>query len=314
MEILMIILFIVIGLVVLTYGADIFVNGASKIAVRFNISPVAIGLTIVAFGTSAPELSVNIISVMQGNPDIALGNVVGSNIFNIVLILGLCGVIMPLTFSRQLIRFDIPLMIVASVMLWIFGRDFKIGFIESAIFAALIIGYTYLQFKSSKANVGEVEEDIKAEGSVLMDVGRLLLGLGMLIGGAKLFVSGAVDGARLLGMSEAVIGLTIVAAGTSLPEVATSVVATIRGQRDIAIGNVVGSNIFNIFSVLGFSGLLASQGLSVNEHIQNIDIPLMIGVSLLTFIFAFSTKKLNRPMGAIFLLIYIGYTYYLIQK
>ncbi|HLW56551.1 MAG TPA: calcium/sodium antiporter [Bacteriovoracaceae bacterium] len=310
----MIILFIVIGLVVLTYGADIFVNGASKIAVRFNISPVAIGLTIVAFGTSAPELSVNIISVMQGNPDIALGNVVGSNIFNIVLILGLCGVIMPLTFSRQLIRFDIPLMIVASVMLWIFGRDFKIGFIESAIFAALIIGYTYLQFKSSKANVGEVEEDIKAEGSVLMDVGRLLLGLGMLIGGAKLFVSGAVDGARLLGMSEAVIGLTIVAAGTSLPEVATSVVATIRGQRDIAIGNVVGSNIFNIFSVLGFSGLLASQGLSVNEHIQNIDIPLMIGVSLLTFIFAFSTKKLNRPMGAIFLLIYIGYTYYLIQK
>ncbi|HLT22821.1 MAG TPA: calcium/sodium antiporter, partial [Bacteriovoracaceae bacterium] len=279
-----------------------------------NISPVAIGLTIVAFGTSAPELSVNIISVMQGNPDIALGNVVGSNIFNIVLILGLCGVIMPLTFSRQLIRFDIPLMIVASVMLWIFGRDFKIGFIESAIFAALIIGYTYLQFKSSKANVGEVEEDIKAEGSVLMDVGRLLLGLGMLIGGAKLFVSGAVDGARLLGMSEAVIGLTIVAAGTSLPEVATSVVATIRGQRDIAIGNVVGSNIFNIFSVLGFSGLLASQGLSVNEHIQNIDIPLMIGVSLLTFIFAFSTKKLNRPMGAIFLLIYIGYTYYLIQK
>ena len=310
----MIILFIVIGLVVLTYGADIFVNGASKIAVRFNISPVAIGLTIVAFGTSAPELSVNIISVMQGNPDIALGNVVGSNIFNIVLILGLCGVIMPLTFSRQLIRFDIPLMIVASVMLWLFGRDFKIGFIESAIFAALIIGYTYLQFKSSKANVGEVEEDIKAEGSVLMDVGRLLLGLGMLIGGAKLFVSGAVDGARLLGMSEAVIGLTIVAAGTSLPEVATSVVATIRGQRDIAIGNVVGSNIFNIFSVLGFSGLLASQGLSVNEHIQNIDIPLMIGVSLLTFIFAFSTKKLNRPMGAIFLLIYIGYTYYLIQK
>lgn len=310
----MIILFIVIGLVVLTYGADIFVNGASKIAVRFNISPVAIGLTIVAFGTSAPELSVNIISVMQGNPDIALGNVVGSNIFNIVLILGLCGVIMPLTFSRQLIRFDIPLMIVASVMLWIFGRDFKIGFIESAIFAALIIGYTYLQFKSSKANVGEVEEDIKAEGSVLMDVGRLLLGLGMLIGGAKLFVSGAVDGARLLGMSEAVIGLTIVAAGTSLPEVATSVVATIRGQRDIAIGNVVGSNIFNIFSVLGFSGLLASQGLSVNEHIQNIDIPLMIGVSLLTFIFAFSTKKLNRSMGAIFLLIYIGYTYYLIQK
>jgi len=314
MEILMIILFIVIGLVVLTYGADIFVNGASKIAFRFNISPVAIGLTIVAFVTSAPELSVNIISVMQGNPDIALGNVVGSNIFNIVLILGLCGVIMPLTFSRQLIRFDIPLMIVASVMLWIFGRDFKIGFIESAIFAALIIGYTYLQFKSSKANVGEVEEDIKAEGSVLMDVGRLLLGLGMLIGGAKLFVSGAVDGARLLGMSEAVIGLTIVAAGTSLPEVATSVVATIRGQRDIAIGNVVGSNIFNIFSVLGFSGLLASQGLSVNEHIQNIDIPLMIGVSLLTFIFAFSTKKLNRPMGAIFLLIYIGYTYYLIQK
>ena len=308
------VLLLLVGFVALILGADKLVDGASNLAKRLGIPDIVIGLTIVAFGTSAPELSVNIISVMQGNPDIALGNVVGSNIFNIVLILGLCGVIMPLTFSRQLIRFDIPLMIVASVMLWIFGRDFKIGFIESAIFAALIIGYTYLQFKSSKANVGEVEEDIKAEGSVLMDVGRLLLGLGMLIGGAKLFVSGAVDGARLLGMSEAVIGLTIVAAGTSLPEVATSVVATIRGQRDIAIGNVVGSNIFNIFSVLGFSGLLASQGLSVNEHIQNIDIPLMIGVSLLTFIFAFSTKKLNRPMGAIFLLIYIGYTYYLIQK
>lgn len=314
MELLTIFLFIIVGLVILTYGADIFVNGASRIAVRFNVSPVAIGLTIVAFGTSAPEMSVNIISVIQGNPDIALGNVVGSNIFNIALILGLCGIVMPLTFSRQLIRFDIPLMVVAAVMLWFFGRDFNIGLIESIIFSVLIIGYTYLQFKGSKANEGEVEADMKAEGSAFMDIGRLVLGLGMLVGGAKLFVSGAIDGARLLGMSEAVIGLTIVAAGTSLPELATSVVATIRGHRDIAIGNVVGSNIFNIFSVLGFSGLLSPKGLSVNEHIQNIDIPLMIGVSLLTFIFAFSTKKLNRPMGVVFLFIYAGYTYYLIQK
>lgn len=314
MEILTIFLFIIIGLVILTYGADIFVNGASRIAVRFNVSPVAIGLTIVAFGTSAPEMSVNIISVLQGNPDIALGNVVGSNIFNIVLILGLCGLIMPLTFSKQLIRLDIPFMIVAAIMLWFFGRDFNIGLVEAAIFSLLIIGYTILQFKGSKANKGEVEEDIKVEGSALKDIGSLALGLGMLVGGAKLFVTGAVDGARLLGMSEAVIGLTIVAVGTSLPELATSVVATLRGQRDIAIGNVVGSNIFNILAVLGFSGLLSPRGLSVNEHIQNIDIPLMIGVSILTFIFAFSTKKLNRPMGAIFLAIYIGYTYYLVAK
>lgn len=314
MEILTIIAFIVVGLVVLTYGADIFVNGASKIAARFNISPVAIGLTIVAFGTSAPEMAVNIISVVQGNPDIALGNVVGSNIFNIVLILGLCGVIMPLTFSKQLIKFDIPLMIIAAVMLWIFGRDFKIGFIEALIFSALIIGYTYLQFRGSSANKEEVEADLEIKDKPIMDIGRLLIGFAGLVGGAKLFVEGAVDGARLMGMSEAVIGLTIVAAGTSLPEVATSVVATIRGQRDIAIGNVVGSNIFNIFAVLGFSGLLAPNGLSVNEHIQNVDIPLMIGVSFLTFIFAFSAKKLNRPMGIVFLAIYIGYTYYLVQK
>ncbi|HLT21864.1 MAG TPA: hypothetical protein VKZ84_00405, partial [Bacteriovoracaceae bacterium] len=152
MEILSIILFMVVGLVILTYGADIFVNGASQIAVRFKISPVAIGLTIVAFGTSAPEMAVNIIAVMEGTPDIALGNVVGSNFFNIVLILGLCAVIMPLSFSKQLINFDIPLMIIAAVMLWFFGRDFNIGFIEAAIFTILIISYTVLQFKVSRSN------------------------------------------------------------------------------------------------------------------------------------------------------------------
>lgn len=314
MEILSIALYIIFGLVVLTYGADVFVNGASNIAARFNISPVAIGLTIVAFGTSAPEMSVNIISAIQGNSDIALGNVVGSNFFNIALILGMCGVIMPLTFSKQLIAFDIPLMIFAAALLWFFGRDFNIGFIEAAIFAALIVIYTIFQFKSSKANPQENEVEMIVEGSVLLDLGRLVLGLGMLIAGAKSFVTGAVDGARLLGMSEAVIGLTIVAAGTSLPELATSVVATIRGKRDIAVGNVVGSNLFNIFAVLGFSGLFVPQGLPVNEHIQNVDIPVMLGVSLLTFIFAFTAKKLNRPMGVLFLLIYAGYTYYLIQK
>lgn len=313
MEILKIIGFIVVGLVVLTYGADVFVDGASKIAARFKISPVAIGLTIVAFGTSAPELAVNIISVMNGNPDIALGNVVGSNFFNIALILGLCAVIMPLTFSKQLIRLDLPLMNFAAIMLWVFGRDFNIGLIESAIFTALIIAYTIMQFKISAANPQEVEVELEVTGSAALDIGKFIFGLIMLVAGAKLFVEGAIDGARLLGMSEAVIGLTIVAAGTSLPEVATSVVATIKGQRDIAIGNVVGSNIFNIFAVLGFSGLLAKNGLPINQQIQSVDIPVMIGISLLTLVFAFTTKKLNRPMGVLFLLIYVGYTYYLIN-
>lgn len=313
MEIFKIIGFIVVGLVVLTYGADVFVDGASKIAARFKISPIAIGLTIVAFGTSAPEMAVNIISVMNGNPDIALGNVVGSNFFNIALILGLCAVIMPLTFSKQLIRLDLPLMNFAAIMLWVFGKDFNIGFIESAIFTALIIGYTAMQFRISAANPQEVEVEMEVTGSATMDIGKFIFGLVMLVAGAKLFVEGAISGARLLGMSEAVIGLTIVAAGTSLPEVATSVVATIKGQRDIAIGNVVGSNIFNIFAVLGFSGLLAKNGLPINQQIQSVDIPVMIGISLLTFVFAFTTKKLNRPMGVLFLLIYVGYTYYLIN-
>lgn len=314
MEILKILGFIVVGLVILTYGADVFVDGASKIAARFKISPIAIGLTIVAFGTSAPELAVNIISVVNGTPDIALGNVVGSNLCNIALILGLCATIMPLTFSKQLIRLDLPLMNIAAIMLWFFGRDLSIQMYESVIFTLLIVAYTFMQFRISKANPQDVEVDMEVTGSASMDIVKFLIGLGMLVGGAKLFVDGATDGARLLGMSEAVIGLTIVAVGTSLPEIATSVVATIRGQRDIAIGNVVGSNIFNIFAVLGFSGLVARNGLPINEQIQSVDIPMMLGVSLLTAIFAFTAKKLNRPMGILFLLIYVGYTYYLIKK
>lgn len=302
------------GVILLSGGAHYFVNSASHIAKRLGIPAVVIGLTVVAFGTSGPELAVNVLASLRGNSEIALGNVVGSNIFNVSVILGICALIMPLKVNMQLLKIDIPIMVVTSLFLWLLIRNGELSRVEGIILFIGILAYTFLQVHfalKEKAKIKEeFETEYKEEGKPLKDAAILILGLAMLIFGAHLFVKGAIDLARLVGISEEVIALTIIAAGTSLPEVATSISATLKGERDIAIGNVVGSNIFNILGILGISGIITS--LPVDAHMAKIDIPIMIIIGVLMIPFTIKNKTLGRWGGFIFFSLWLAYTTYLI--
>jgi cation:H+ antiporter len=317
-EIIQVVLYLIGGGMVLSFGANLFVAAASHIARRFGISPLVIGLTVVAFGTSAPEFAVNVLAAYQGNADIAMGNVVGSNIFNVVVIIGICSIVSPLVISQQLIRLDIPIMVAGAAMVWWFGHDNTLSFIDCLILLATMISYIVLQIKLAKNETKEVQDEYEQEfsslGDKVKDFVKLITGLVLLVVGAKLFVEGAILGARLLGWSEAVIALTIISIGTSLPEVATSVVATIKGERDIAVGNVVGSNIFNIFGVLGLSGLISSSGLSVNPHMLTVDIPFMLITSGICLPMALWRQKYDRWLGVVFLISYAAYVGYLVSN
>ena len=315
MDIIKVIAYLIGGGFVLSWGANLFVQSASHLARRFGISPVIIGLTVVAFGTSAPELAVSIMAVLQGNLDIAMGNVVGSNIFNVAFILGLCALIKPLFVSSQLIRIDIPIMVLSSLFLFLFSQDYSISRVEGAFLAGGIILYILLQVRlavKGKDADNEFDQAFSAEGNLTKDSLILIFGLGALVVGANYFVEGAVLGARLLGWSEAVIGLTIIAAGTSLPEVATSVAATLKGERDIAIGNVVGSNIFNILSVIGITSVVSANGLPVSEHLAKFDTTLMFAIALFCMPFCIWKKQLGRIVGGLLFATWIIYTLYLI--
>lgn len=309
------------GLVLLVVGAELLVKGASRLASIAGISPLVIGLTIVAFGTSAPEMAVSIGAAWAGSVDLALGNVVGSNIFNVLLILGVSALIVPLVVHQQLVRFDVPLMIAASVVVFLMGLDGRLGRIDGIILFTCILIYTgYLIVQSRKAGAaavaadGEQEEAVKKSGSTYLHNGLLILGgLVMLVLGSGWLVDAAVEIAQYFGVSELVIGLTIVAAGTSLPEVATSVIAAIRGERDIAVGNVVGSNIFNLLAVLGLASVVSPSGIAVNEAALQFDLPVMIGVAIACLPIFFAQYTISRWNGAVLLFFYIAYTSYLVM-
>jgi cation:H+ antiporter len=323
MDALTLVLF-VIGLVLLVVGAEALVKGASKLAAGIGISPLIIGLTIVAFGTSSPEMAVSVSSALAGSADIAVGNVVGSNIFNVLFILGASALIAPLIVSRQLIRLDVPIMISVSVLAFLFGMDGNINRLEGVILFAGIIAYTiFLIMQSRKeklAKAAAAKDEFAAEYSekpqgtadVLKNLVFIGVGLVLLVVGSRWLVDGATAIARSIGVDDVVIGLTIVAAGTSLPEVATSILASIRGERDIAVGNVVGSNIFNILSVLGLTGIVAPAGLPVAASIQNFDMIIMMIVALACLPIFFTGLEIKRWEGAIFLLYYVAYTVYLV--
>lgn len=309
------------GLIFLIIGAEILVRGASKVASGLGISPLIVGLTVVAFGTSAPELAVSIGGAMSGQADIALGNVVGSNIFNVLFILGLSAIIVPLTISEQIIRFDVPLMITVSVIVFLVCLDQIITRFDGLLLVAGLILYVIiLVFLSLRTQYSKKEPDQKLQSvkhsrapvNWPLNIFLVIIGLALLVLGSRWFVNGAVSFAGYLGISEMVIGLTIVAAGTSMPEVVTSVIAAIRGERDIAVGNVVGSNIFNILCVLGISSLLAPSGISVSEPIIGFDIPLMIAVAIACLPIFFTSGAISRWEGFLFLGYYIAYTSYLI--
>jgi cation:H+ antiporter len=315
-------LFLIAGLVLLVVGAEALVKGASRLAAMVGLSPLIIGLTIVAYGTSAPEMAVSVMSSLAGQPDIAVGNVVGSNIFNVLFILGISALVVPLVVAQQLIRLDVPIMIMVSVLSWLFARDGLISRPEGAILFAGAIGYTlFLMFQSSKEESPDVQEEYAKYGGgsnkksvkgVLSSLFYIAGGLVLLVVGSRWLVDGAIVIARSLGISEVVIGLTIVAAGTSLPELATSVVASIRGERDIAVGNVVGSNIFNLLAVLGLSGFISPTGLPVSESILRFDIPVMTAVAIACLPIFFTGNLISRREGTLFIFYYIAYTLYLI--
>lgn len=309
------------GLAVLVVGADVLVRGASRLAVSFGVSPLVVGLTVVAFGTSAPEMAVSVGSALAGNPDLALGNVVGSNICNVLLILGISALITPLLVDEQIIRQEIPIMIGASALLVVMALDGNIGLLESIALFGLVIAYTVFLVVQSRRASKSVQDEFETEIPTstwdrhwAVQVGLIAAGLVMLVVGADWLVDSAVAFARAFGVSDLVIGLTVVAVGTSMPEIATSIVAAIRGQRDIAVGNVVGSNVFNILAVLGAAGIAAGAGLPVSEAARNFDLWVMLAVAFACLPIMITGREIARWEGVIFLAYYAAYTAWLVLQ
>lgn len=310
---------IVAGFVVLVFGADWLVKGASRMALSLGMTPLVVGLTVVAFGTSAPELAVSVASAWSGQADLAVGNVVGSNIANILLILGLSALVAPLVVNQQLVRLDVPIMLGASVLFYVLCLDGNIGLWDSVLLVGGIIAYVVFLIRESRREksdlvLAQYEEAVEAGGTLWGDLLWIAAGLVGLVAGAQLLVEGAVSLARHFGVSELMIGLTVLAVGTSLPELATSVVAALRGERDIAVGNVVGSNIFNLLSVIGFTGLVSLGQLPVAPTAMALDIPVMLGVALLCVPIFRSGFVVTRTNGALFILCYVAYLVWLIAS
>jgi cation:H+ antiporter len=322
------ILLILPGLVLLIAGGEWLVRGASRLAAALGVSPIVIGLSVVAFGTSAPELAVSVLSAFKGQPDIAVGNVVGSNIVNMLLILGLSAVVSPLAIHLRLIKFEVPFMIFVSLLFLGLCYDGRLSRMDGVVLVVIFAGYLYWMGRTARKEP-EMQEELKEElqeyeqfvriakpsvGAFAM-MGLLIVGgLAGLVLGSEWLIRGAVSLARALGVSELVIGLTIVAAGTSLPELATSVIASLRGERDISVGNVVGSNIFNILSVLGISTVVSPQGLSVAPAVLHFDGWVMLAVAVACLPVFFNGFEINRWEGALFVGYYIAYVTYLVLK
>lgn len=311
------ILLLVVGFVILIQGASFLVNGASSLAKRFNVSNLAIGLTVVAFGTSAPELIVNIIASMEEKNDAVFGNIIGSNNFNLLFILGVSGIIYPLIVQRNTVKYEIPISLLAALVLYILVNDVILWRSESNVLSRLdgvillaffIVFMMYIYRTMKRTDEFDQTQEIKIFGRAL-SIGYVVLGLAMLVGGGKLVVDNAVEIAQQYGLSEKLIGLTILAAGTSLPELATSAVAAYKKNTDIAIGNVVGSNIFNIFFILALTGI--SGPIPFNDAL-NFDIQILGGTTIVLMIFMFTLhqRRLDRWEAALMLAGYVVYTVY----
>lgn len=305
--------YLFVGLILLVLGGEGLVRGSSSIASRFGVSPLVIGLTIVAFGTSSPELLVSLQAVVSGNSDISLGNVVGSNIGNIGLILAVSALIRPLRVQLQIIKREIPFMIFASFLITVIIILFSVfNAIMGLLFVVTLLVYVFVTIKYSKKEKAIVTEipSIQKEKKLLISFLFVLGGLLSLIIGSDLFVKGSVSVAKIFGISDLVIGLTIVAIGTSLPELVTSLVAAVKNETDIAIGNVVGSNIFNILGILGITGIAGNLSL---ESINYIDLALLLLFALIILPLSRTQFVLQRWEGGLLLIIYAGYITYLIS-
>ena len=319
---LMILVYLIAGLVLLVAGAEVLVRGAAKLAAQFGIPPLIIGLTVVAFGTSAPETAVSVQAAYNNSGDLAIGNVIGSNIANVLLILGMTALVAPLIVSRQLIRLDVPIMIGASLVVYALAWDGSLSRLDGALLFAGVLSYTAFLIVSSRKDKTAPADDEFAKDfgldetpkphATAINFGLLVAGLVLLVAGSNFLVEGAVGLARALGLSELVIGLTVVAIGTSLPELATSIMAAIKGERDIAVGNIVGSNIFNLLCVLGLASLVSPSAIPVAANALAFDFPVMIAVALACLPIFFTGYRINRWEGLLFLAYYLAYTAYLV--
>ena len=314
------IIFFIGGLVILILGADLLLRGATRLAAAFGISPLAIGLTIVAIGTASPEIAVSLQAATSGQSDLTLGNVLGSNIFNILFILGITAIVAPIVIAERLIRMDAPIMLAASLLVLALALDGNLGMLDSVILLTCLIVYTIFALRQSRAESKRVQDEYAEEfaqkqprtiKNTSSNIFLILLGLSLLAVGSRWLVDSAVAIARALRVSELIIGLTIVAVGTSLPEVTTSVIAALKKESDIAVGNTVGSNIFNLLGVLGLGALLSPGGIPVAEHILRFDFLVMIFVALVSLPIFYIDGRISRVEGGLLLTYYIFYLAYI---
>lgn len=304
------VLFILVGIVLVLWGADRLTDGAVAVAEKLKMPQIVIGLTIVAMGTSMPEFCVSLVSALKGTTDLAVGNIVGSNIFNTLLIVGVSAWVAPMTILKSTVRKDIPFALFASVVLLIMCLDGNISRLDAGILFVLFLVFMYVTLKGAKTKEDDTTaktdsiEDNKKPMATWLSIVWIIVGLACLIGGSNLFVEGATKVAEHIGVSEAVIGLTIVAGGTSLPELATSVVSARKGNSGIAIGNVLGSNVFNILAILGVTGVITPIHL---QGITMLDLSMMVVSTLLVWLFSFTKYKIARWEGIVLTIVFIGY-------
>lgn len=307
------ILLLVLGLAVLIVGGELLVRGAVGLSSAMKISPLVIGMTVVSFGTSAPELLVSIQSAMSGNPGIAIGNVIGSNIANLALVLGITVVIFPIVAEKQTKKLDYPIMMFATFLFYIFALNLNLEFVEGLAFILILLGFTYYLIsssrKSTKKEIAEMEvlsdELIEESSSSSVSVIYLLAGLIGLYFGSDWFVGGATGIARSFNLSDSVIGVTVVALGTSAPELVASIMAALKKQSDISVGNLIGSNIFNIFAVLGITAMV--KPIAVDQSVMTFDMWWMIGISLLLIPVLYFGNKIGKVKGIVLILSYVTY-------
>ena len=295
------------GLALLVLGAELLVRGAVRLAARLNVRPLVIGLSAVALGSSAPQLAISLQATWSGSPDIAVGSLFGGNIFSILVTLGFCALIIPLRVSRQLVRVDIPLLIGASLLVFVLCLNEQLGRLEGLVLLAGLLGYLALLWRQSRHPGRQMAH---GPGSRTASLGSLALMVGgalLLIGGGHLLLEAALEVALDYGFSDRIIGLTIVAVGSSLPELATSLIAALRGERAIAVGNVVGSNLFNLLGVLGLTAVMAPTPLSVSPNALDFDLPVMVGVALLCLPLFYSGYRITRAEGLVLLGLYLAY-------
>ncbi|MBN1655708.1 MAG: calcium/sodium antiporter [Deltaproteobacteria bacterium] len=318
-----------LGLVILALGGGLLIRGSSRLASELGVSRLFIGLTVVAFGTSAPEAAVSVMAALSGSTDMALGNLVGSNIFNILLILGLAALIIPLSVSSQVVRFDLPFLVTISGLFLLLAYDGSVGFLDGLLLLALLALHIFISYRKGIRAKGpdgrsgvvdplEAPADFPRRNTpwkgLLLNAIIVVAGLAFLVFGSRWLVASASIAARWLGLSELVIGLTVIAIGTSLPEVATSITAACRGESDIAVGNVVGSNIFNILGVLGFSAVAAPGGVAVSPAVLSFHLPVMVAVAVLCLPIFFTDMAVLRWEGGVLLGYFVLYTMYLLLR